>query len=88
MARIVDLSIPIDQNTPLPPPVKRRGNIEVVNFPPSGALQGSWITFYSHTGSHVDSPLHVIKGAKSVEDIRLEDVIGDAVVLDLGPVLN
>lgn len=83
MGRIVDLSIPIDQRTPLPPPVKRRGNIEVVNFPPSGALQGSWITFYSHTGSHVDAPLHVIKGGKSIEDIRLEDVIGDAVVLDL-----
>ena len=83
MGRIIDLSIPIDQNTPLPPPVKRRGSIEVVNFPPAGALQGSWITFYSHTGSHVDAPLHVIKGGKSIEELRLEDVIGDAVVLDL-----
>ena len=68
MPRIVDLSIAIDQNTPLPPPVKRREGIEVVNFPPSGALQGSWITFYSHTGSHVDAPLHVIKGARGIGD--------------------
>ena len=83
MPRYIDLSIPIDQDTPLPPPVKRKGNIEVVNFPPKGALQGSWITFYSHTGSHVDAPLHVIKNGKSIEDLPLEDVIGEAVVLDL-----
>ncbi len=83
MPRFVDLSIPIDQNTPLPPPVKRRGGIEVVNFPPSGALQGSWITFYSHTGSHVDAPLHVIKGARGIGELRLEEVIGTAIVLDL-----
>jgi arylformamidase len=83
MARLVDLSIPIDQNTPLPPPVKRRGSIEVVNFPPGGALQGSWITFYSHTGSHVDAPLHVIKGGRGIGELQLDEVMGTAIILDL-----
>lgn len=83
MSRLVDLSIAITADTPLPPPVKRRNAIEVVNFPPGGALQGSWLTIYSHTGSHVDAPLHVVKGTDSIGDIPLEAVIGEAVIIDL-----
>jgi kynurenine formamidase len=83
MSRLVDLSISITADTPLPPPVRRRNAIEVVNFPAGGALQGSWLTIYSHTGSHVDAPLHVVKGTDSIGEVPLEAVIGEAVVIDL-----
>lgn len=83
MRRLVDLSIAISADTPLPPPVKRHNAIEVVNFPPGGALQGSWLTIYSHTGSHVDAPLHVVKGSDSIGDIPLDAVVGEAVIIDL-----
>src|SRR5207237_4331768 len=36
-----------------------------------------------HTGAHIDSPLHVFKDGITTEEISLDQVIGDAIVVDL-----
>jgi kynurenine formamidase len=36
-----------------------------------------------HTGAHIDSPLHVFKDGITTAEIRLEQVIGEAIVIDL-----
>jgi len=40
------------------------------------------ITFGTHTGTHIDAPLHFIKNGKSVEQIPLEKLIGEISIID------
>ena len=37
----------------------------------------------SHTGTHMDAPLHFIEGAKSIDTVPLEVLIGPALVLEV-----
>ena len=41
------------------------------------------ITLATHTGSHLDAPLHKIDGGKSIDQIPLESFLGEAVLVDL-----
>ncbi len=83
MGRIVDLSLPIENGSPLPPPVQRKVTIEILSFPGPAYVQGSWLSIYSHTATHVDAPRHVFQDGKPHPEVPLESVIGEAVVLDL-----
>ena len=40
------------------------------------------ISFGTHTGTHVDAPLHFIKNGKSVDKISLSKLIGDVTIVD------
>src|SRR5262245_12770558 len=40
-------------------------------------------TAAEHGGTHIDAPVHFAKGHRSVEQIPLEQLIGDAVVVDV-----
>lgn len=51
-----------------------------------GHWQSSRMAALLHTGSHVDAPLHVIRDGPAIDRVRLEDVIGDAVIVDLSDV--
>jgi arylformamidase len=41
------------------------------------------LTLGSHTGTHIDAPIHFISNAESVDKISLEKFIGEAVILDM-----
>jgi len=41
------------------------------------------ITFYSHTGTHMDAPAHVIPGARQLDQFPVEHFIGRAIVIDV-----
>ena len=36
----------------------------------------------THTGTHVDAPLHFVKGGKSIDDIPLEKLVGEISIVD------
>lgn len=38
------------------------------------------IDFGSHTGTHVDAPLHILEGGKGVDALKIKDLICDVVV--------
>lgn len=82
MAKIVDLSLPVDVTTISPPSQARRVEISHVHRKP-GWWQASWIALSAHTATHVDSPLHVIEGAPKIGEIQLDKVVGEAIILDL-----
>jgi kynurenine formamidase len=85
--RIVDLSVDITSGPhTLPPPAKAETRISQYRMEGAIHWQGSHITTTTHVGSHVDSPLHVAADAPAIGEIRLERVMGSAVVLDLTPV--
>jgi arylformamidase len=49
------------------------------------ALDLSQIDMGTHTGTHVDAPLHFVRGAPSIDEVPLDRLIGPAVVLDIDP---
>ncbi len=40
------------------------------------------VTLESHVGTHVEVPYHYVKGGKDVTEIPIENLVGEAVVLD------
>ncbi len=43
------------------------------------------LTLASHTGSHLDAPLHKIAGGKAIDEIPLERFVGQAWIANLRP---
>jgi len=48
----------------------------------------SIITMGMHTGTHIDAPLHMIEGGKTIDSIALENLIRKCKVLDFTEVEN
>lgn len=44
--------------------------------------QGSYISVYAHEGTHIDAPLHEVKGGASIDQVPLEKLIGRGVLID------
>ncbi len=40
------------------------------------------ITMYTHTATHMDAPIHIIKGAKCLDDFPVDKFMGKAIVID------
>lgn len=82
--KVVDLSLPIDNDcmtcgTPWHQKVEvsRMGTLETV-----GRIT-SKMTLGSHSGTHMDAPLHFIDGGRSIDEIDLEIACGPVTVVDL-----
>ena len=81
--KIIDLTYPIEEgmlkfDTHWHPPVsiKQLGSIDVEG------RESRKIVLGTHTGTHVDAPLHFIKNGLSVDQIPLEKLIGEITILD------
>ncbi len=78
---LVDLSVPVGAETRSPPSTDQRMQLER-HYRGPGHWQVTSANFGLHTGSHVDTPLHVFEDGATTSDIPLESFCGDAVVLD------
>ena len=79
--RLIDLSQPLyhdSPNCPAHPPVRS----EIIKDHPQSGWRVELLTLASHTGSHVDAPLHKIAGGASLDDIALEAWCGPAYIVD------
>ena len=85
MPRIVDLSVPIGEDTVSPPSVNARLTLQRFHRGP-GFWQASAVTMVLHTGSHVDFSRHVQEHGETAVDVSLDRVCGDALVIDLSHV--
>lgn len=80
---ILDLSVVVDATT-LGPPAAGSPPVSLETaFRGPGHWQSSRIAALLHTGSHVDAPLHVVAGGRSIESVTLEELSGTAVVIDV-----
>ena len=82
MEKIIDLTHPISAGMPVypgtePPVLKTECTIDDIGF-----LEKK-ITLFSHTGTHMDSPAHLIKNAKTLDKLSIEQFYGNAFLLDL-----
>jgi kynurenine formamidase len=80
--RLLDLSQPLFDgapNCPVHPPVSFKRTADH----PGGGWRMEEIAMATHTGSHLDAPLHKIAGGKSITDLPLETFAGPARLADL-----
>lgn len=83
MKRIIDLSYKISASMPVWP-----GDPEVDFSQTSTISQSGYnntqVCFGTHTGTHIDSPHHVMHDSRGVDNYDLEALVGWAEVLDFG----
>jgi arylformamidase len=79
-----DISVPIKQGMsyfptdPAPPKIYRFHDVEL-----GGKVTMSMLEIISHTGTHIDTPLHFIPGGSTVSDMPLDATIGPARVIEI-----
>ena len=80
--KLIDLSQPLFDaapNCPVHAPVSFRRTEDH----PQGGWRMEEIAMATHTGSHVDAPLHKIAGGKAVDQLPLETWVGPARIADV-----
>jgi arylformamidase len=80
--RLIDLSQPIfdgGPNCPAHPPIRS----EVTSDHVRAEWHWETLTLASHTGSHLDAPLHKIAGGGAIDSLPLEAFTGPAHIADL-----
>src|SRR4051794_7346790 len=80
--KLIDLSQPLYHdapNCPSHPPV----GAKIIADHPADSWRMEHLTLASHTGSHLDAPLHKIAGGKSIDQLPLETFVGPAFIFDL-----
>ncbi|WP_338776987.1 cyclase family protein [Metabacillus sp. FJAT-52054] len=79
--KMYDVSAPIFEGMPV---YKNKEEKQpVLNTATNGYVTETRIAMDLHTGTHVDSPLHMIVEGDTMESISLDDLIGEAKVFDL-----
>jgi arylformamidase len=79
-----DISLPLKQGMyylaidPVPPKFYRYSDVEL-----GAKVTMSMIEMISHTGTHIDAPLHFIPGGSTVSDMALDSTIGPARVIEI-----
>ncbi|WEK55160.1 MAG: cyclase family protein [Candidatus Cohnella colombiensis] len=84
MSRIYDISMTIEESMQVwKSYAQKKPSITNVQNHEEGKPHESLLTINTHTGTHVDAPLHMIAGGATIETISLERLVGPARVLDL-----
>jgi arylformamidase len=79
-----DISVPLKQGMnylsidPVPPKIYRFSDVEL-----GAKVTMSMLEIISHTGTHIDAPLHFIPGGSTVSDMPLDATIGPARVIEI-----
>lgn len=51
--------------------------------PPRGEFHVNRVTYWEHTGTHIDAPAHKIAGGDTVEELPVEDFVAPVAVVDI-----
>lgn len=81
MSEIIDLSHPIEMNMPVypgtnPPEIKEVCSVKTHGF------KESQITFYSHIGTHLDVPAHLLQKGKTIDKFECNQFFGSGIIID------
>lgn len=79
-----DISVPLKQGMvyfptdPVPPRIYRMSDRNL-----GSVVTMSMIEIISHTGTHIDSPLHFIEGGSTISDMPIEATLGPCKVIEI-----
>jgi arylformamidase len=80
---IYDISVPLSAELPVYPGDPRIEISDSLMLAKGDAANVSSLNFGAHSGTHVDAPAHFIEGAKKVESLALDVLIGEAEVIEV-----
>lgn len=81
--KLYDISMPINESIPVYGNKAGKGPaITVVNDHSVGSVHESVISMNLHTGTHIDAPLHMIKGGSTFETIDISRLVTPCRVYD------
>jgi len=83
MKNIIDISVPLYPDMPVWPGSVGIQLMQTARLDKGDRVNNSKLICDVHIGTHIDAPLHYIKDGKSIEQLKLEDLIGPAVVAHL-----
>jgi len=78
----IDLTHIIDEEMPVYPGTEKPVLDRTYNIKEYGFSE-TMIKMFSHTGTHIDSPSHMIENAKMLETYDIDYFIGQAYILDI-----
>lgn len=78
---LIDLSMAIDENTPVYPGDPKPEVKKVATIAENGWNEKR-ISFNSHFSTHIDAPYHMLEDGKKLDEFPLDKFVGEAVVLD------
>lgn len=81
--RVVDLSVPIIEGENIVYPGTTYLKIHPVVDYTNNQLISTNLEIWSHAGTHVDAPYHVLKDGSSIDKISLDKLVREAVILNL-----
>lgn len=84
---VIDLTLPITPDMPVWPGFPNV-SLEQTAIRAKDGFTMDHVEMRTHTGTHIDAPLHFIAEGKSLDDFDVAKFAGPAVVLDLTPCEN
>jgi kynurenine formamidase len=89
--KVIDLSHPVSPGMPVYPGTEPPVFVTGASIAQARFLEKK-ITLFSHTGTHIDAPAHLIEGASTLDQFPVDHFISKAVVVGLegckGPVIG
>lgn len=73
--KFIDLSVPVNEQTPAYPGDPKI-KIEPAGIFAKDGYNDHFVSLGTHVGTHIDAPLHMVDGGKTLDQIPLEQFIG------------
>src|SRR4051794_20843947 len=78
---LIDLTMLLDEKTPVYP------GDALPKFEPAGVIsKDGWndhvLHIGNHTGTHIDAPMHMVEGGKSLDDFAVDRLFAPGVLVD------
>jgi arylformamidase len=83
MPRLIDISIPLQPELPVWPTSRPFSIQQTESIKNGSAANVTRFETGSHTGTHIDAPLHFVDDAKTTFEIPLDKLVGPCQVVDL-----
>lgn len=79
--RIVDLTHTMSAEMPVYPGTEKP-RFDPANTYERDGFKETWLSMFSHTGTHMDPPAHLLPGRTTLDKFPAEQFVGKAVVID------
>lgn len=83
--KVIDLTQLISEDMPVYPGTEQP-KLAVANTYEKDGFRETLISFYSHTGTHMDAPFHIFGDRTSLDVLPAEQFVGKALVIDCSDV--
>ena len=79
--KVIDLTHTIKEDMPVYPGTEKP-KLEVASTYERDMFKETLFVMYSHTGTHIDPPAHIIEGKPALDSFGVEQFVGRGLVID------